>query len=389
MLETRYRIRELGHGSLRAMSSMPELNIAVFAGDGIGQEVVAPCLNLLEQVTKLVGGFRLHFHTYAAGAGLYRETGEALPEDTFAKARAADAVLLGAMGMPDIRYADGREISPQLDLRERLELYAGVRPVRTFPGLPVPLADPRAAKLDFVLVRESTEGLFSSRARIDRQGDDLVRDTLVISRKGCERVFDFAFRLARKRKSQGYPGRVTCVDKANVLSSFAFFRRIFLERAENFPDIRADWRYVDAMALNLIQRPWEFDVVVTENMFGDILSDLAAGLMGGLGMAPSADIGDRHGVFQPCHGSAPDIAGQGKANPTATFLSAVLMLDWLAERHASRAMAQAAALLDSSIRRAYAGGKLLPYELGGTCGTADITEVVMECLRLGNLNSAA
>ncbi len=155
---------------------------------------------------------------------------------------------------------------------------------------------------------------------------------MVITRRGSERVHDFAFRLARRRKARGRPGRVTCVDKANVFRSMAFFRKIFDERARAFPDVEARHNYVDATALDLIRKPWDFDVLVTENMFGDILSDETAALVGGMGMAPSADVGDRHGLFQPCHGSAPDIAGQGKANPTATILSAAMMLDWLADR---------------------------------------------------------
>jgi 3-isopropylmalate dehydrogenase len=362
------------------MNQRSEFRIAVFAGDGIGGEVMAACLRILEEVNNTVGGFQLKFENYEAGAAHYRRTGVALSEKTFVQASEADAILLGAMGMPDVRYPDGREISPQLDFRERLELYAGVRPVRTFPGLPLPLADPRAKSLDFVLVRESTEGLFHSRSKVDLEGDQVARDTLQISRTGSERLFDFTFRLARKRKSNGYKGRVTCVDKANVLGSFVFFRKVFFERAKQFPDLECDCRYVDAVALNLVQRPWEFDVMVTENMFGDILSDLGAGLMGGLGMAPSADIGDNHAVFQPCHGSAPDIAGKGKANPTAMFLSAAMMLDWLSERHGNTMLAKAAKMLDSAVTGAFARGRLIPFEFGGTSGTEEITAAVIECL---------
>lgn len=363
------------------MSNKREFRIAVFGGDGIGEEVMGPCLKVLDEVANIVGGFSLKYERYEAGATFYQKTGVALPEETYTKASKADAILLGAMGMPNIRYPDGREISPQLDLRERLELYAGVRPVRTFPGLTVPLADPRARDLDFVLVRECTEGLFYSRSQVDVEDDHVARDTMVISRLGAERLFDFAFRLARKRKTNGYRGCVTCVDKANVLGSFVFFRKIFYERARRFPDIAADWSYVDAMALNLIQRPWDFDVIVTENIFGDILSDLGAGLMGGLGLAPSADIGDEHAVFQPCHGSAPDIAGTGRANPTAMFLSSVMMLDWLSERHGFMALTEAANLLDNSITRVFADGTLVPYEFGGTAGTGEITEAVIKGLQ--------
>jgi 3-isopropylmalate dehydrogenase len=195
----------------------------------------------------------------------------------------------------------------------------------------LPLASPRARDIDIVLVRENTEGLFYSRSKGVRIGNDEARDTMVITRGASERVHRFAFELAAQRAKATAKLRaanVTCVDKANVFVSMAFFREVFDDVARPYPAIGARHHYVDAMALDLIRRPWDFDVLVTENMFGDILSDQIAGLIGGMGMAPSADFGDRHAMFQPCHGSAPDIAGEGKANPTATILSAVMMLDW-------------------------------------------------------------
>jgi 3-isopropylmalate dehydrogenase len=193
-------------------------------------------------------------------------------------------------------------------------------------------------------------------------------------------VHEFAFRLSARRAARGRPGRVTCVDKANVFVSMAFFRSVFDEVAARHPGIAADHHYVDATALDLVRRPWTFDVLVTENMFGDILSDLAAALIGGMGMAPSADIGDRHGLFQPCHGSAPDIAGQGKANPTAAFLSAAMMLDWLAERSSNEALAGAAGRLVCAVDAAFASGRLRPAELGGRDGTAAIRDAVLSNL---------
>jgi 3-isopropylmalate dehydrogenase len=279
-----------------------------------------------------------------------------------------------------VRYDDGTEIAPQLDLRFALNLYAGVRPVRLIPGLPLPLADPRATEVDFVLIRESTEGLFASRGKGEIIGDREARDTMVITRATSERLFDFAFHLARKRKSRGYPGRVTCVDKANVFTSFAFFRRIFNECAQAFPDLVADHAYVDAMALNMVRQPWAYDVLVTENMFGDILSDLGAALMGGMGMAPSADIGNEHAVFQPCHGSAPDIVSQGKANPTAMFLSAAMMLDWLGDKHGVLNCVRAADRIVAAVDHVYHDGTLVPFELGGDAGTAAITGAVNAAL---------
>ena len=280
------------------------------------------------------------------------------------------------MGWPAIRYPDGTEIAPQLDLRVALELYAGVRPARAIPGIPLPLADPRARDIDLVVVRESTEGLFASRGRGEVIDDREARDTMVITRAGSERVHDFAFRLAERRKRKGRPGRVTCVDKANVFRSMAFFRKIFDERALRFPGIAADHHYIDATALDLVRKPWTFDVLVTENMFGDILSDQTAGLVGGMGMAPSGDIGDDHGLFQPCHGSAPDIAGQGKANPTATILSAAMMLDWLAARSGIEALAEAATKLERAVDEVYASGRVHAPEFGGRDGTAAIAAAV-------------
>jgi len=358
-----------------------EFSIAVLPGDGIGPEVVAPSLDVLTAACTAVGGLKLNFTTLQAGAVVYRERGVAMADETLQAAEAADAVLLGAMGLPDVRYPDGREIAPQVDIRELWQLFAGVRPVRAVPGSPLPLADARAAEIDFILVREQTEGLFAARGKTEQSATE-ARDVQVITRAASERLFDFCFKLAERRKAKGRPGQLTCVDKANVLGSMVFFRRIFDERAKQFPAVEARHRYVDAMALDLIKHPWVFDVMVTENMYGDILSDLAAGLMGGLGMAPSADIGHDRAVFQPCHGSAPDIAGQGRANPTATFLSAALMLDWLAERSGEAKAEAAAEMIRSAVDAAYAGGRLRPCEFGGTDGTADVTRAVLSAMKV-------
>lgn len=355
--------------------------IAVLPGDGIGVEVIAAAKDVLAAVCGQVGAVHLAFTDYPAGATAYQKTGTALSEETIRACEDADAILLGAMGLPHIRYKDGTEISPQLDLREHFELYAGVRPIRPLKGLAPRLADPRAGGIDFVLVREQTEALFSERGKTQVKDDAEARDAMVITRTRSERVFDFAFRLAQRRRERGRPGRVTCVDKANVLGSMAFFRRIFEERAKRFEEITADSAYVDAMALNLVMKPWDYEVLVTENMFGDILSDLSAALVGGMGMAPSGDIGDKHALFQPAHGSAPDIAGTGRANPTATLLSAAMMLEWLGDRNGDAAAQKAAGLLGSVVEQAFAGRKVLPYEFGGTSGTADITRAVVDFLK--------
>jgi len=359
-------------------------SIAVFPGDGIGDEITAPTVALLHRACERVGGVALDTAEWPAGARAWQTHGEALPAASIAAARAADAVLLAAMGDPAIRYPDGTEITPQLDLRFELDLYAGLRPVRSIPGVAGPLADPRAKDIDFVLVRESVEGMF---AKLDEGTvtDTEARETLVITRAGSERLFRATFALAasraRRRAADGdpRPSRVTCIDKANVFRAFAFFRKLFDEEAARH-DVASDHGYVDIMSLNLVTRPWDYDVMVTENLFGDILSDLAAALVGGMGYAPSADIGDEHAVFQPCHGSAPDIAGRGLANPTAMFLSGAMMLDWLGERHGVPAATRAARLLERAVDAAFEGGTLRTTELGGRDGLRAVDEAVSAAL---------
>jgi 3-isopropylmalate dehydrogenase len=356
------------------------LDIAVLPGDGIGIEVMDACLELLRAAQATSAGPSLRFTEHAAGAQHYARSGVALPEATLTACQRADAILFGAGGWPQIRYPDGTEIAPQLDLRQALDLYAGVRPIRWFPGLPRTLADPRARAIDFVLLREQTEGLFYSRGRGRIEDGHTAWDTMCITRAGSARISGFAFALAAQRKAAGKPARVICVDKANVFTSMAFFRKVFDEVAAAHPDIEHDHAYIDAMALTMVAKPWTLGVLVTENMFGDILSDLGAGLIGGMGMAPSGDIGERHALFQPAHGSAPDIAGQGKANPCAMFLSAAMMLDWLAQRHGEPRLALRARAIERAIERALSDGTAVPLDYGGAAGTAQVTATVIAAL---------
>ncbi|MEL6968260.1 MAG: isocitrate/isopropylmalate dehydrogenase family protein [Pseudomonadota bacterium] len=349
--------------------------IAVLPGDGIGEEITRPCVELLQQAMRQLDLPPLNDIWYEAGAGAYTKHGNALPQDTIDGCRSADAILLAAMGDPTVRYPDGTEIIPQIDLRFELELYAGVRPVRSVPGVTGPLADPRANALDFVLVRESTEGLFASVGKGTRN-DAQATDTQVVTKKGVERVSAYAFRLAEQRKARGHAGEVTSVDKANVFKSMAFWRDVFEAVAKDYPSIAQRSAYVDAVAMEMVRRPWIYDVMVTENMYGDILSDLAAGLIGGLGMAPSADIGDDHAVFQPCHGSAPDIAGTGKANPTAVFLSGAMMLEWLGVERSDPNLERAGGLMRAAVDDAFCDGTLVSTERGGTAGVQEITKAV-------------
>lgn len=357
-------------------------DIAVFEGDGIGPEITAPTVDILMAMAHGNPAYSLSFKTAAAGAAHYAQTGESLPDASMAIARASDAILLSAMGLPDVRYKDGTEISPQIDLRKALVLFAGVRPVTIKAGQPTPLNLPAGKDVDFVLIRESTEGLFYTQGRGEVTKDE-ARETLLITRDISEKLFKFAFDLAKTRKDAGRgPGKVTCVDKANVFRAFAFFREMFDAEAAKHPDLIADHAYVDATALWMVQKPWDFDVMVTENMFGDILSDLGAGLMGGLGLAPSADIGLHNAVFQPCHGSAPDIAGQGAANPMAMILSAAMMLDWLGLRHDNPAMVADGVRLREAVGQVVSEGTVLTRDLGGIASTSDAATAVKRALTL-------
>jgi 3-isopropylmalate dehydrogenase len=360
------------------MLANDSFHIAVLAGDGIGPEVMAPALEILRRIEASTPGLKFRFSDAPAGADHYQATGTALPESTIKLCDQADAILLGACGLPHIRYPDGTEIAPQVELRFIFDLYAGVRPARLVPGIPSPIVGAAERGIDLVVIRESTEGLFASMGK-GVVTDAEARETLVITRKTSQRLFDFSFRLAARRKANGGRGTLTCVDKANIFRAFAFFRQIFDEQAARHQDVSAEHIYIDACSAALVRRPWDFDVLVTENMFGDILSDLTAGLIGGMGMAPSADIGDKHAVFQPCHGTAPDIMGTGKANPAAMILSAAMMLDWLGERHDHPPAAQAAARVTRAVDRAFANG-LKPYEFGGRDGTAAVGKAVLDAL---------
>lgn len=368
------------------------LKIALIKGDGIGVDVAESAMSVVDAALARLGLTPLLYDNINAGAGCFRDTGTDIEPDGEERAGQADAIFLGAIGLPSIRHENGTEISPHLRLRDRFGLYAGIRPIKAYPNAPQRLADPRAANIDMIILRESTEGLFYSAAvhgRSEIIGDSEVRDTLRITRKTTEKLHHFGFQLAQKRKARGKPGRLTCVDKANVFNSMAFFRKIYDEIAPSYPDIETGYNYVDAQALDLVRQPWQFDVMVMENMFGDILSDLAGGLVGGMGMAACAEIGDENGLFQPAHGSAPDIAGQDKANPLASILSGALMLDYLAESSKDSDYAAGANLINLAIDNGFAANRLRPMEFGGDMGTKAITHEVLALLSEIELSSLA
>jgi len=359
-------------------------DVALLPGDGIGPEVVSEAARVLERVEQATGGevsFRLERHDI--GAGTWQRTGEAISEDAYRACETADAILLGAAGLPDVRHPDGREAGADAIFRLRfgLDLYAGIRPVRLFAGCPSPLRDPGAG-IDYVIVRENVEGVYAGRHGGSRVEGEVAADTSIVTRAGTRRIAETAFELAAGRRGSPADGvsRVSCVDKANVLASYAFFRQVATEVAAAHPDIVFEAIYVDAAALYLVQQPSAFDVLVAENMFGDILSDLGAGTVGGLGVSPSADVGERHGLFQAAHGSAPDIAGRGIANPVATILSAAMLLDWLGHRRGDEAAIRAGAWIEQSVSAALADGSARTADLGGRATTTSAGDAVIDAL---------
>jgi 3-isopropylmalate dehydrogenase len=357
---------------------MPHYRIAVLPGDGIGPEVMEVALAVL----RAAGGPVLEFTQHEFGAAHYRTTGDAFPKAAVDDCLKADAVLFGAVGLPDVRTPDGTEIQPvmMVGLRRALGLYAAVRPIKLYPGAPTPLKN-IGKGIDFVILRENLEGLFASYGGGCILEDRVATDSIIITREGTERICEFAFSLAMRRAGRPLDGRrlVTCVDKANIFRSYAFFRKVFFEVAAHYPSIAAEATYVDAASLYMVQNPQAFDVMVMENQFGDILSDLGAGLVGGLGLAPSAEVGEKHALFQPSHGTAPSIAGKDIANPLAMILSAALMLDWLGETRNDVA-ADAGKRVEAAVARVLAEGKTLTPDLGGTSGTRAVGEAVVRAM---------
>jgi isocitrate/isopropylmalate dehydrogenase len=321
---------------------MRTYRIVAIAGDGIGPEILAAALEVLEAIQAKRGGFRLQVQEVDAGARYYRESGVNISDEGLAACREADAVLKAPVGLPDVRRPDGTEAGLLGGtLRVGLDLYANVRPIKLLPGVKAPVVF-EAGQIDYVIVRENTEGLYASRG-LGVSNVWAASDILFMTRPGVERIVRFAFELARERKGAPSDGahRVTCVDKSNVLKSFAFFRHIFDEISNEYPEVEADHLYSDAAAQALVMDPRRFDVLVMENFLGDLLSDLGGGTVGGIGMCPSGNIGERNAYFEPIHGSAPSLAGKDLANPLAQVLSAAMLLDHLGEAAAGEQVRQA------------------------------------------------
>jgi 3-isopropylmalate dehydrogenase len=356
-------------------------NIVTIDGDGIGPEVCQATLSVLRTAC---GSDRLNFIACEGGAAHYQRSGHVLPEETLQACRSAHAMLHGAAGLPGVTYPDGTEVGNDLHLRLRfkLDLFANVRPIRLMRGVQCPLKGFEPGDIDYVIVRENTEGLYASRGAGVRLRDELATDTLVVTRKGTERVARFALELTRQRKGapRDRQRRLTVCDKANILNSYAFFRAVCNEMAMDYPDVEMDYAYADAITVHMLKKPDFYDVIVAENMFGDIISDLGAGTVGGLGVASSAELGEHHGLFQGAHGSAPDIAGLDAASPVATMLSAALMLRWLGERHSDSSLITDAQRIETAVEEVLAQGHTVPADQGGTARCSAFTQAVLRQL---------
>lgn len=323
-----------------------EYQIAVIPGDGIGKEVMEAAIYILDSLD-----INFNYIYGEAGDECLKKTGTALPEETLDIIRNADACLFGAAGETAADVI--------VKIRQEMKMFANLRPVKAYPN-----TNSLAENIDFMIVRENTEGLYI--AGEERYTDDGAVARRIITREAEERIIDYAFKYAKENNKT----KVTGVHKANVLKkSDGLFKEIFYEVSENYPDIEAEDFYVDATAMYLITQPESFDVIVTTNLFGDILSDEGAGLVGGLGLIPSANIGEDGALFEPVHGSAPDIAGQNKANPIAMMLSAIMMLRYLGEN-------EAADRFDAAILKVLTDANNLTGDLGGSATTMELAEEV-------------
>lgn len=347
------------------------LAVCALEGEGIGPEILPVALAVLEAAAS-AEGLTLTVRSFPAGAAVAARIGAPLADEALDACRTAGVVLKSPTGLPSYRAADGTEIGMTSGyLRGRLALWANVRPARRLPNVPAPIRD----AIDCAVVRENSEGIYASRGRTVRTADTAV-DLVIVTRAATRRVAHLASRLAEARARQrSRAGTVTCVDKANVLGSYALFREVAGEVAAEFPAVRFETMHADAAAAALVGRPQAFDVVLAENLLGDVLSDLAGAVAGGIGLAPSANVGDGVAMFEPIHGSAPDLAGTGRANPIGQVLSAAMLLEWVGE-------VAAGARIEDAVDAALAGGHL-HVEPDGTLreGLREAARVLPELVR--------
>lgn len=358
---------------------MKEFRIAAIPGDGIGTEVVAAGVEVLEAVAGRDGGFRLAFEHFDWGSGYYRRHGVMMPKDGLDGIRGRDAILFGAVGSPDVQ--DHVSLwGLRLAICQSFDQYANVRPVRLLPGVAGPLRDVMPGDLDWVIVRENSEGEYAGQGGRSHRGlpEEVATEVAIFTRAGVTRIMRFAFGLARSRPRK----KLTVVTKSNAQRhGMVMWDEIAAEVAREFPDVSWDKMLVDAMTARMTLHPATLDTIVATNLHADILSDLAAALAGSLGIAPTANLDPERrfpSMFEPIHGSAMDIVGKGIANPIGTFWSAALMLDHLGE-------ARAAARLMRAVERIAADPSCHTPDLGGTATTRMVTDAMLAAIRGENV----
>jgi 3-isopropylmalate dehydrogenase len=359
------------------------MHIAILPGDDIGPEITAATRQVLDVLDAKLGlGLRLEEH--AMGLATLDSHASTLPREVLEQARAADGVILAPVSTYDYPPVDQGGINPSANIRIALDLYANIRPARTRAGV-----HNAAADMDLVVVRENTEGFYADRNMLVGSGEfqpseDMALAVRKVTAAACQRIARTAFGLAMRRDKH-----VTMVHKANVLKvTDGLFVREVVKVADEFPDVRLDEMLIDAMAARLIREPEAFDVIVTSNMYGDILSDEAAALCGGLGLASALNAGDQHAVAQAVHGSAPDISGRGIANPAALMLSAAMLLDWLGTRHDKPILAVAADRLEGAVNAALADDGNHTPDLGGNGTTQSFAAAVADQIRADSRGDA-
>ena len=366
--------------------------LAVFPGDGTGPEVVREGIKILDVLAE-GGAAPWRAIEYSGGGQYFLKTGREWDPEGEAAAHRADAILLGAVGWPGATLPNGDLAGRALvlGLRESLDLFANVRPCRLYPGVKHRISGEyreiwTPKNVDMVIVRENTEDLYTPvHGRLRRGGEtEVAIDTRIITRKGSERVVRYAFELARAR-GRGAPAdgvrRVTCVDKANVMEGCRFFRETFDRVGAEYPEIERDYAYVDAFTQWLVRNPERYNVVVATNLMGDIITDLASVLQGGMGFASGGNIGTEHAMFEPVHGSAPKYAGKNQVNPFATFFAVEQLLRWLADRHHDGRLRAPADRLEQAIASVLRDGRARTYDQGGTITTSGAGDLLAAALR--------
>jgi tartrate dehydrogenase/decarboxylase/D-malate dehydrogenase len=345
--------------------------IAVIPGDGIGPEIVPAGINVLNAVAEKFG-FELQYQQFPYGAGYYKQTGKFMPDGALDILRVFDALYFGAVGLPDVDDTLPAKLFT-FKVRTGFDQYVNYRPARLLPGIEGPLRGKNPQDIDLVVVRENTEGEFVQSGGFVRPEfpEGMATDTSIFTRKGIERIVHYSFQLARKRRKQ-----VTNVTKSNTLiHSLAYWDRIVEEVRASYPDVEYQKMYVDNASANFVLHPEKFDVVLTTNFIGDILSDLGGSIMGSLGLGPSGNINPEKtypSMFEPIHGSAPDIAGQEIANPIGAIWSGALMLEHLGKAEAGENIVRA---IEATIKQG-----VLPVDLGGSAKTMEIAEAVIKNL---------